>query len=270
MEWVFCFDEKSSSWFADMIKVAVLSAETHTRLRPVCLYDGQQETAVVAWLRARGVRVISATVPFRAELESAETIRANEGTPFTPEHAAGAYLRLCAVDHVEGARCLYTDCDVMFLGDPLDLLPEPGLLAAAPELVAGPEGYRPVSAFNSGVLLFDCAAFRARRDSVVAHARAQHFYSRRTHSFDQTLLNEALRDDWEPLDPRLNWRPFQGMNPDARILHFHGPKPHRVAQILGGEGDAAEREAFLPLIGPQREAYQHYIALHEAFLARAE
>lgn len=269
MDWVFCFDERSSSWFANMIKVAVVSAESHTSLKPVCLFDGETETPVIPWLRKRGVRVVKTSVPFRDELFAKTTIAANAGTPYKPSQAAGAYLRLCAIDHCEGESCLYTDCDVMFLGDPEELLPKTAFIGASPELVSGAKGYEPARAFNSGVMLFDRAGFLARRADVIAHAREQNFYSRRTSSFDQTILNEALKADWSPLDARLNWRPFQGIGEDVRIVHFHGPKPHRVARILAGDGDPADIKAFMPLIEPEIDAYRHYLALYQKYLSAA-
>ena len=30
---------------------------------------------------------------------------------------------------------------------------------------------------------------------------------------------------WDRLRPELNWKPYWGENADAKIIHFHGPKP---------------------------------------------
>ena len=105
--WMFNFDERASGWFADMIRVAVISAREQTDLRPMCLFDGKGTPGIISWLKANGVPVIRTQVPFRDELFSEEVLAANADTGYHPQHAAGAFLRLVAADFVDDDYFLY-------------------------------------------------------------------------------------------------------------------------------------------------------------------
>lgn len=269
MDWVFCLDQRSANWFADMIKVAVVSAREHTRLRPLCLFDGDQTPPVLTWLERNGVRIIRTQVPFRAELYSERVLLANQGTPYSPEQASGAYLRLMSPEHVESEFFLYSDCDIQFLGDPAPLFVEPTIVGACAEMHLVDGKLVTASAFNSGVMYIKRTAFAAERAAIIERARANTFYYRKTRSFDQTILNICLEGRWTPQDERLNWRAFQGVHPDARILHFHGPKPSRIRALLEGKADESEMQHLWPLVEPQQAAFRHYLDLFTATLARA-
>ena len=93
---MFSLDGRAAGWFADMIKVAVVSARERTRLEPVCLYDGAGTPSLLSWLARQGVEVLRVAVPFRDKLFSDTTMKANEATGYNPEHAAGAFLRAVA------------------------------------------------------------------------------------------------------------------------------------------------------------------------------
>jgi hypothetical protein len=36
---------------------------------------------------------------------------------------------------------------------------------------------------------------------------------------------------WDDLPLELNWKTYWGLNRDAAILHFHGPKPYNRAAL---------------------------------------
>lgn len=270
LTWLFNFDERASGWFADMIKVAVVSAREHTALRPLCLFDGKGTPPVVSWLEANGVPVLRAQVPFRDELFSESTLAANAGTGYHPQHAAGAFLRLMAADFVGDDHFLYTDCDVMFLRDPASALVEPRIAAACPEIYVGNKVVDTSDVFNSGVLFVNRSGFLSERDRMVELLRANGFYFRENRSYDQAMMNRVLDGRWERLPGELNWRPFQGVNPGAAIVHFHGPKPHRIGRILDGEATAAEMPEAAPFAERYAEEYRHYVALFRDYLARAQ
>jgi lipopolysaccharide biosynthesis glycosyltransferase len=99
--------------------------------------------------------------------------------------------------------------------------------------------------------------------------RRNHFYFRRHQSFDQSMLNLLFRDEWEPLGEEMNWRPFQGINSRAAILHFHGPKPHRIQAILDGQASADEAQVMSRLVFDHRLKYDHYLGEYRGFLAAA-
>ncbi|WP_157064179.1 glycosyltransferase [Methylobacterium tarhaniae] len=268
-QWVFSFDERSAEWFRDMIKVAVISAREKTKLEPICLFDGNGERPILSWLRSNGVKIIRTCVPFRQELFSAETTNANAGTPFTPEHAAGAYLRMYSPEHVDDEFFLYTDCDVMFTGDVENMNPKPPIVAACGETVAEGIVVKPGSTFNSGVMIINKTGFKAARDMIIDIARKHNFYHKKNFSYDQTIINMALEGKWDVLPATMNWRPFQGINKDARIVHFHGPKPHRISDILSGKASTEEAEAMRDLLTAHREGYEYYVGEYNRYLAQS-
>jgi hypothetical protein len=65
---------------------------------------------------------------------------------------------------------------------------------------------------------------------------------------------------WKPLRPELNWKPYWGINPAAKIIHFHGPKPFLRGQIAAG----LAHPAHAPLTGA---AFNHYCAEWDRALA---
>jgi hypothetical protein len=267
--WVFSFDQRAAGWFAEMIKVAVISARVHTSLQPLCLFDGDQTPPIISWLERNGVDVVRARVPFRDELFSEEVLSANAGTPYHPEHAAGAFLRLVAPDYVEEDCFLYTDCDVMFCADPAPFFTRPRVLAACREAATGDGDSGPQQGFNSGVMVLNSGGFAGRRGEMIDLLRRNHFYFRRHQSFDQSMLNLLFRDDWEPLAEEMNWRPFQGLNSRAAILHFHGPKPHRIQAILDGQASEDEAPVMSRLVFEHRLKYDHYLGEYRGYLAAA-
>lgn len=261
MQWFFGYSGNAAGWFKDMIKVAVLSAKKNTSLEPNCLYDGRGDD-VVEWLLENGVKVHRTSVPFRDELFSKEVLSANEGTPYHPENASGHFLRLLVPDFSNAERSLYTDCDIMFLREPADKVVE--TIGACGEINIS--GHPAGNSFNSGVMIVDNERLRAQREGFIEFARSEGFYSRRHHSYDQVLLNIYFRDHWEPLAPKMNWRPWQGVNNSAQIVHFHGPKPQRIAAILQGESLAGE-SGLLRYVEADRASYELYCGLFADFLS---
>lgn len=250
MEWFFAFDEKATGWFADMIKVAVLSARKNTTLEPHCIYDGAP-TDLTRWLESQGVVIHFDRVPFRDELSTPSVLTRNKGTVYTASHASGAFLRLNAAGHAKGHTFLYTDCDVMFLNDAMSSL-------KADSLSATPEGS--MASFNSGVLLVNRWFFLAHLQGLIAFVRNNGFYHREGASYDQVFLNQYFAKMWAPLPAEMNWRPFNGINEDASVLHFHGPKPHRVNALLAGQKNAGEVD-LAKLIRGNEASYSHYCDL---------
>lgn len=256
MEWFFAFNEKATGWFAEMIKVAVRSATANTTLTPICLYDGHPN-CMTDWLRDNGAVVLFTQVPFRAELFSPEIQSINSGTHYTPEHATGAFLRTEAAKHARHEVFAYTDCDVMFLRDDISSV-RTDKIAAVPEL-------SDARSFNSGVMVINRAFFSDRHAALIDYMRANGFYHRRNSSYDQCFLNEYFAADWDTLPPGLNWRPVQGMSEEASIIHFHGPKPTRIAALLAGKGLDAEAN-LESIVSLNPESYAAYVNKFQSYL----
>ncbi|MDP7039759.1 MAG: glycosyltransferase, partial [Myxococcota bacterium] len=145
----------------------------------------------------------------------------------------GALLRMhipeiLGQEGIKDEKFIYTDCDVLFLQnvEPLDNM-WPKVLAACPE-------HDPLdwSYFNSGVLLMQRQALEETYEQFCAFFRERYNTS---WAFDQDAYNIFYQKDWQKLPQEYNWKPYWGHNPQARIVHFHGLKPTRLAQVQAGK-----------------------------------
>lgn len=256
MKWFAALSEDSPRFndYAEMLQVAVLTAQERTQLHAHVLYDGR-ENSFTRWLRDRHVEVWSVRSRFYPRLATLP----EEMRPF----AAGAYLRveiptLAARFGAEDKYALYTDVDVIFTRDPGELLRgfAPRYFAIAPQRHA-------TDGINSGVMLMNLP--RLRRDAPSFFAFVERHLPRFTRAADQEAYEEfyswahppmtvrrvtrrlgwgsgglwdrlpiELNPDplWDPLPLELNWKAYWPSNENAAILHFHGPKPHDRERCL--------------------------------------
>ena len=222
MIWYFALNEAGTkNATGAYARLAVLSARRFTDLEPHLLYLGRPN-AETAWMERQGVRVVP------VELRIADAIEAAVAARRYPAGMEGHWLRT-EIGFVETTDqfVLYTDCDVVFLAPVVLDAAHPVLLAAAPEFRPDAWAY-----FNSGVMLLNAPQLRARHPGLEAHVRARLATQDCSGWHDQEATNEVFAAEWERLDPVLNWKPYWGPNRDVRILHFHGPKLHCLAQML--------------------------------------
>ncbi|MGH7997045.1 MAG: hypothetical protein ACREFX_11900 [Opitutaceae bacterium] len=260
-----CFFDLNESaphfWnYGEMLKVAILSLRRHTDLQPVVVYDGG-DNVLARWLAGYGVEVIRHRCRLYPELER---LAAATGDPAYLNHGPGILLKadladLCSARGWGTDRIVFCDCDVMFLGDPAPDWPEleGACFAAAPEDdPSAPER------LNTGVMLIEVSAMLPRAEPF-RRFLAGILPEAAKVSWDQHAYRLFFgRDDWRSLRPELNWKPYWGVNPSAKILHFHGPKPWMRANRAAGPLDPLHA----PLAGP---GFAEYCARWDAFVAEA-
>jgi hypothetical protein len=273
VNWYFCFNEEATDWFSEMIKVAVTSARANTTLTPHCIYDGR-DTTLIQWLRGEGVTIHRSEVPFRARLRAPDVVERNIHHAFKPEAAAGYYLplQIPQFEHAE-QYVLFTDCDIMFLRD-VDLREySPMFLAAAREIPDPNLLIQPVlgSGFNSGVMLINVEAWRRMMGDLIRTAEAHGYYKYPDidAKYDQGLFNSVFRKNWTPLPDELNWRVFSGVNREASIIHWHGPKPVHVANYMkdGSSDLSCTTPVVDELMKKSLQSYLYYYNLFRKFLS---
>jgi hypothetical protein len=221
MKWYFSLSEASINrpehGWRDLIRVAVLSARRNTSFHPHMLYDGE-ENEFTAELRAMGVTVIRRRVSFYDAL-------ATRGAGYLAI-ASGAFLRV-EIPEIEREEevILYTDCDVIFRSNPV-FSEKPDFFAAAPQTSIGDYA----NDMNTGVMLMNLPALRAELPEF------RRFIIRLLHhglpGCDQENYRRFYAGRWSPLDARYNWKPYWGSNPNAVIVHWHGPKPMLIHKLL--------------------------------------
>lgn len=228
MKWYFALSEQSLSiadqGWENLIRVAVRSARLRTTLEPHFLYDGPA-SPFTEELSRMGVKVVRHRVTF---LDLIAAGRASAGLPDDPIYlaiAAGAFLRTeIPLIEQEDEFVVYTDCDVMFLNDPALDQYRPEYFACAPQRrIADPLD------MNSGVMVMNVPALR-RNLPDFSHYIVHNFTN--FDGFDQPAFRRYYAGRYEQLPPELNWKPYWGSNPDASIVHFHGPKPDVVRKLM--------------------------------------
>jgi hypothetical protein len=255
MKWFFCWSQASEfrhdhDW-KNLIRAAVESARRNTELEPHFIYDGEN-SAFIEELQGRGVKVIFHRVSFAAQLA-----RHNPDPGFLAV-ARGAFLRFDIPLLADPADefVLYTDADVIFRQNPDLRGYHPLFLAAAPQFDRGRK-----ADLNSGVMLLNLKTFRA------IHSKLTEFTVENLDlGLDQEVLRAFVGQDYLLLPDIYNWKPYWGVNADAPVIHWHGPKPATIEGLLDGSVTATH-EAWQTLFERDRLAYRHYLELHHQALA---
>jgi hypothetical protein len=242
MKWYFASNNQSPG-YEYLIKAAVESAIKNTSLNPYFIYDGTPD-ALTDWLKKKGVNVIYHRASFYDSLK----------TFYPPDElrmAGGTFMR-CDIPLLEAEDdlILYTDCDVLFVNEiHLHDLPQPSFSACAPEGIKTDWSF-----FNAGVMLMNIPALRE------THHDFKTFIEKNLPTlkiYDQTAYNRFYAGRLTRLPLEYNWKPYWGENPDAKIIHFHGPKPHDLLQWLNG---GPVRDIYEPLLAMERFGSIYYLS----------
>lgn len=253
MRWYFAIDETGAAGQTGAdAKLAVASALAVGGLEPVLLYHGAR-TEFCDWMTRRGVRIIDSAPSFLPVIRQAQA----RGT-YKP-HSIGHWLRI-SVPLVETEKnfVLYTDCDVIFLAPMAWDSVRPKLFAAAPEFQRDNWNY-----FNAGVMVLNVPAMRASYQHFESHICSKILGGAHPYYDDELALNEAYRGFWDRLDPALNWKPYWGFSPAAKILHFHGPKLDAIEQMAAGAWTARNPTAdmFWKILAGHQGDYEIWCAM---------
>ncbi|OIP72569.1 MAG: hypothetical protein AUK43_02835 [Oscillatoriales cyanobacterium CG2_30_40_61] len=221
IKWFFAISDEGEGFevYSQMMKVSVLTAKQNTTLEPYCIYDGQ-ENELTEWLRKNGVKVI--------HYRSSHYDQFKRDIPGAAHVAAGAFLRIEIPKIVQkygmqDEYVLYTDCDTMFQNDVVDYLKGVTCeyIAAAPEFDPSNWSY-----LNSGVLYMNIKNL-LKIDQEFNNFIMYNLMEIMKWAFDQGAYNLFFKDRWQHLDPTLNWKSYWDLNPNAKVIHFHGPKPNK-------------------------------------------
>jgi hypothetical protein len=217
--------------YARMVQAAMLSAGRESGLAPHLLFDGP-ECDLTRWFRDQGGQVIFRKSFLKPRLLAAA---ADPATRYAAAHGNGVFLRVEIPDLLRehgwaDDTVLYTDNDVL-------LLPRfraADLPAPTHPIAVAPEGDRDDAVnFNSGFMQFHLPRWWPVHERFKAFLVEDLPHSLRA-DWDQHSFRKFFAGNFQVLDPVWNWKPYWGENPDARVLHFHGPKPFLRDSIRQG------------------------------------
>jgi hypothetical protein len=230
MKWFFAVSEVSMDHhdhdFRALIRSAVNSARANTQLVPhMIFYD---------------------------RLEAAQRAQRPDWTSYMFV-ASGALLRLeIPLLEQRDDFVLYTDCDVIFLNDPVLDHVRPDVFAVAPERQQGSH-----EDMNSGVMVMNLPRLRADLPTLVTFL-CEKFTT--VNGFDQEAYRHFYQGAWSGLPTDYNWKPYWGVNTEASVIHFHGPKPPAVRKLIADPGYGAP-DVWRELYFQNPESYRTYLAI---------
>jgi hypothetical protein len=256
MKWFLPITESSERFdgYAELLQVAIATARRHTSLSPHVLYTGGPNS-LTRWLESMDVPIIPYRSSFTSALEETEA-RSDRSDIVRLGSAMLVSLDVPRVTRAEGVTdefALITDVDIMFTGDPVPVLDaaRPRFLAFCPETL--PSAHVPPDRVNGGVILMNLPRMR-RCEAALHRFVVRHLDRLAERAWDQQAYQEYFTWGhrrlaraplarvgltkprlWDFLPAELNWRPFWGTNPDATIVHFHGPKPQDRSRYEAGE-----------------------------------
>jgi len=254
LKWIFTLSntKRGAGRFEAIAKAAVVSALRNTNLVPVCIYYGPQGH-LSRWLEGKGVRMIYHTPEWRdrlvAGLEAGRAIGlATKSTHYNnPSSAIGTFLRVdIPILGFTDDFVLYANANVYFAADitVADFGERPRYIRMGAEADAlttvfrNGTGQRAVSG-NAGIMLMNVAGLRRTYKDFVDFTFSEDSIARGLHfgvpygPLDQGAYNKFYegRFQVERL-PLFNWKPYWGRCDNARIIHFHGPKPSEYLHYI--------------------------------------
>jgi hypothetical protein len=253
MKWYFGYNQDTERTQFHLVQMALATARRNTNLRPYCIISGRP-SACADWLRQQGVVVYFRDSALLPEFQKYKAAKPS----YDLLSAKGAYLRFEIPDlEQEDDYVLYTDTDVIFNSiDGLETF-RPRILAIAPE-VDPQDWIRP----NSGVIVINVPALRNHITPLRSFIR-QHLPDLDVH--DQSAIWRFFEGQWDRLPLEYNWKPYWGYCSNAKIVHWHGPKPFHVERILRGSIDSVP-DIYNRLFNRNPAAYKRYVQLARQIL----
>lgn len=206
-----------------MLEVSVKSALKNTDFEVFVIFDGDKNKLNLP----KEVNIIEHRHRCYETFKNSSKCKDSEHCLTT---ASGAYLRteipfLIKNLGYDDEFCLYTDYDVIFHKSDYSQLfsLKPKTFASSPEFNPNDWSY-----INTGVMLMNINHFIEKDEFIVDYIN-KNFDS--LHTWDQTLYNNLYKNNFTKLPIEFNWKPYWGVNQNAKIVHFHGVKPFLVNPI---------------------------------------
>lgn len=222
MKVVFCLNNFGSyTYNLFLAKTAIISVKKYTSLQPVVFYNGEN-TNFINFMKKHGVEHIETVDIIGESLKYQHSSSDFWKKDFNKiiNFASGAFLRFEVANYLKDDYCMYADVDVLFTDS--FSIPE-----KMPEYMAmSSQDPNEDKGFNSGVILFNLNNFRNLYKDILKHAMADHSWIE--NGYDQFMVNKYFKDKIETLDMSYNWRPFFGIHPDPKIIHYELVKPFQV------------------------------------------
>jgi lipopolysaccharide biosynthesis glycosyltransferase len=251
INWFICLNDNSTE-FITLAKKAICSAEKF-KINKFCVYSGNN-TEFIDFLNKHNTKII------RTEFSLGKKL-----IEIFPEKKIeillATYLRIDLPEIIKKDNLfkenyfLYTDCDIIFLKDPSTELNKlkPKYFCASSEFQKEKGAY-----FNAGVMWINLENMQKSAAEFKNFLLQTDFNSAKD---DQSTLNTFYGSKYDFLDIKFNWKPYWGINNDAFILHFHGPKPNLARNYL--TQNTPVPVSYTKLLNEEtKNYYSHYLNIY--------
>jgi hypothetical protein len=244
----------SNTTLINLLKVAVKSAIENTNFEVYVIFDGDKSKLNLP----SQVKVIEHRHRCFNIFKNSKRCSNND---FLISTASSTFLRteipfLMKKMGIEDEYCLYTDYDVIFNKidfEEFDSI-KPEIFAAAPE-----QNQNNWSQFNCGVMMMNIN-YLFENDNFILNHIENNFESLRV--WDQTLYQNLYSNKVTKLDLVYNWKPYWGINNNAKIIHFHGVKPFKSTPF----DEVLKYPTLKNMLEKNKESYEHYNNLFDSYL----
>ena len=206
----------------DMLRLALKSAKENTSLKLYALYDGTPNDKAYKIFEEYGTNIILCKCSFRDKLEKYYQNQSDDIRNGI-KRMLGCFMKFdIAVHEQEDDVVLYADIDTIFLQDVDWSSFQTKTIAAAPEFDKNYDIIKGYKYFSASPMFINVAEAKKRRLSLL-DMLDKHIEPYQE-CWDQGFWNELYKDDFEQLPIEFNWKPYWGINDDAKIVHIHGYK----------------------------------------------
>jgi len=223
-----------------MMHAALRSAKLNTTLIPYCMIHPSEENYErTSFLRKEGVNVIVHKPEWEDELlkileTTSPAEKAKSHLYKFPKAVLGTYARLDIPklsQLLQYEHYLYTDTDIYFRKDISPLWKE---LILPSEIKMG---YEDATNFpmNAGVIIASLPFMRKTYNGLLKLVLSKNSIDHGPFGpGDQGALNEYYRSslNYSKFWDDMNVKPYKSWRETARIVHFHGPKPHDYLEYM--------------------------------------
>jgi len=256
---VFCTNSYSESTYP-LLKVAINSLLKNTTLQPYVIWGNHfkgESNPMIQWLQEKQIPIVQHTLSFEFDLLAFTFSKSymnnttlKEMYNFYPEYYNQNFIitESLRMDipwvFTNDEYVLYSDCDVIFQHDiTFEKFSQP--IAAATRS----DGF-----FNNGVMILNIHELQK------THRLFVKFYLESNYTFEigntttQGAYNTFYKDQVAKLPLEYNWHVFFGINENAKIIHFCGPKPNDYQKMLN-DPNAHYETLYRQCVNPQSIPY---------------
>lgn len=212
--------------FFNWTRVTAYSCLKNTSFEPIFLYDGDSDDEFGSWFKNKlGIKVLSHRISFYDEIAKTENksyIRVASGI-----YPRVDFPKVMERYNITDEKVLFVDTDTLFLSEGNLKYINTNTMA-----MAGQHDKNYGLPLNAGVILMNTNYMKSTFDDFLKYLLQNR---NRFSGFDQQAYNEFYKGKIDHLPNEFNWKPYWGENENARLIHFHGPKPTDLPMMKEGK-----------------------------------